>query len=91
MVRKYSDAWGFPWEVRALPLLGSFKPSTCKYVFIPSPVSDQLYPDVKTAQASLSNVIIFSYWKDLGFCDVKRKFSGPRTQRGTVFKEIRYS
>lgn len=66
MVRKYSDARGFSWEGSTLPSLLSFKPSTCKYVSIPTAVSDQLYPDVKTAQASLSNLIIFSYWKKLG-------------------------
>lgn len=80
-IHKYSAARGFSWERFAHPWLWAFLalvnsvPSGC--------CSDQLYPAVETAQASLSNLIISSYWRALGSCDVKWKFSGPRSRRGS--------
>lgn len=81
VMQKYSAARGSSWEGFALPWLWAFLalvnsvPSGC--------CSDQLYPAVEPAQASLSNLIISSDWRALGFCDMKWKCSGPRAQRGS--------
>lgn len=81
VVQKYSAARGFsregfalPWLWAFLALVNSVPPGCC---------SDQLYSAVKTAQASLSNLIISSDWRALSFCDMKWKCSGPRAQRGS--------
>lgn len=69
VIQKYSAAWGLSWEAFALLWLWAFLalvnsvPSGC--------CSDQLYPTVETAQASLSNLIIFPDWKALGFCEME--------------------
>lgn len=68
VIQKYSAARGFSWEGFALPWLWAFLalvnsvPSGC--------CSDQLYPAEEPAQASLSNLIISSDWRALGFCDM---------------------
>lgn len=45
-------------EGTTLPFLLSFKLSTCKYVSVLTAVIVQLYPHVKTTQASLNNYFL---------------------------------
>lgn len=80
VTQKYSAARGSSWEGFALPWLWAFLALVNSVPF--GCCSDQLYPAVETAQASLSN-LNSSDWRALGFCDMKWKCSGPRVQRGS--------
>lgn len=82
VIQKYSAARGFSWEGFALPWLWAFLalvnsvPSGC--------CSDQLYPTVETAQASLSNLIISSDWKAFGLLWHEMEVFRPQSTKGQL-------